>query len=195
MGLFGKCGIAVLAALCLASLPASASALEYVVSYTFTPATGATDVFAGNDVDVNVCTFCVFTGLEPWDLYITDAGGNVVNHLYAPVVDGFGDSNDGLYFSAGAPGGADPSIGQACPDPTLCQVADISGLTDITDLFNSLGISVIGGIDGMAVQSIPEPTSVALWGVGLLGLGSLLRRRARLARLSGPVPANQSSSN
>jgi hypothetical protein len=178
MGLFGKCGIAVLAALCLAGVPASANTLEYVVSFAFTPATGSTDVFAGNDVDVNICSFCVFTGLEPWDLYITDTGGNVVNHLYAPVVDGFGNSNDGLYFSAGAPGGADPSIGQSCPSPSLCQVEDPSGLTDVTNLFNSQGISVIGGIDGMTVQSIPEPASLAFCGIGILGLWGLRRRRA-----------------
>jgi hypothetical protein len=51
--------------LSLTTLPASASSLEYVVSYVFTPATGATDIFAGNDVDVNICQLCVFTGLEP----------------------------------------------------------------------------------------------------------------------------------
>jgi hypothetical protein len=188
MGLFGKCGITVLAALCLSTLPASASSLEYVVSYVFTPATGSTDVFAGNDVDVNICQFCVFTGLEPWDLYITDSVGTVVNHLYSP-------GNDDFDFSAGAPGGADASIGQPCPDPTLCQVKDPSGLTDVTNLFNSTGVSVIGGVNGMMVQAIPEPASVALWGIGLLGLGGLLRRRARLARQAGAVPDNQSSSN
>jgi hypothetical protein len=172
MRLFGKCGVAVLAALCLPTLPASASSLEYVVSYVFTPATGATDVFAGNDVDVNICQFCVFTGLEPWDLYITDTGGNVVDHLYSTGLDDFD-------FSAGAPGGADPFIGQPCPDPALCQMKDPNGLTDVTNLFNSTGLSVIGGIDGMAVQAIPEPASMALWGIGLLGLCGLRRRRPR----------------
>ena len=189
MGLFGKCGIAVLAAISLASLPCSASSLEYVVSYVFTPATGATDVFAGNDVDVNICQFCVFTGIgNAWDLYITDAGGTVVNHLY-------GQGNDDFDFSAGAPGGADPSIGQPCPDPSLCQVQDPSGFTDVTNLFNSTGLSVIGGINGMTVQAIPEPASLALWGIGLLGLCGLGRRRARLARPAGQVPRNQPNSN
>jgi hypothetical protein len=185
MGSFGKCSIALLAALSLTTLPASASSLEYIVSYVFTPATGATDVFGGNDVDVNICNFCVFTGLEPWDLYITDTGGNVVNHLYATGLDDFD-------FSAGAPGGADPSIGQPCPDPSFCQVEDPNGLTDVTNLFNSTGLSVIGGISGMTVQAIPEPASVALWGIGLLGLCSLGRRRARLARQAGRVSERQS---
>ncbi len=175
MDFFRKCGIAVLAALSIASVPASASTLEYVVSFTFAPATGSTNVFSGNDVDVNICSFCVFTGLEPWDLYITDTGGNVVNHLFSP-------GNDDFDFSAGIPGGADSSIGQACPDPGLCQIEDPSGFTDVTNLFNSQGISVIGGIDGMAVQSIPEPASLAFCGMGILGLWGLRRRRARRRR-------------
>jgi PEP-CTERM motif len=172
MGLFEKLGISAFAFLSFASVQAGASTLqpEYIVSFTFTPATGSTDVFAGNDVDVTICSFCVFTGLEPWDLYITDTGGNVVNHLFSP-------GNDDFDFSAGIPGGADPLIGQPCPDLSLCQVQDPSGLTDVTNLFNSQGISVIGGINGMTVQAIPEPTSLALWGVGILGLWRVRQRR------------------
>jgi hypothetical protein len=74
-------------------------------------------------------------------------------------------------------------------------VQDPSGLTDVTNLFNSTGLSVIGGINRMAVQAIPERTSVALCGIGLLGLGGLLRRRARLSRQAGRAPERQSSFN
>jgi PEP-CTERM motif len=180
MGLFGKYGIAVLAALCLVSAPASAGTLEYVVTYTFTPATGQADIFAGNDVDVNICQFCVYTFNAPWDLYITDGSGNVVNHLFSVVTDpSTGRTFNEFDFSAGAPGGADPSIGQPCPDPSLCQVQDPSGLTDVTNLFNSQVPSDIGGIDGMTVQSVPEPASLAFCGIGILGLWGLRRRRAR----------------
>lgn len=57
-----------------------------------------------------------------------------------------------------------------------------------TDLFDSVSITGIGsqgyGLDNITIQSVagvPEPASMAIWGISALGMGWVTRRKKRLA--------------
>jgi PEP-CTERM motif len=176
MNLFSKCTpVAALATLFLMTSPASAGVLVSTVSVVNAPVTASLQVFSDNEVNVQVCNFCVFTDFTPWDIFITDPSGNgiIIDHIYG--------EEDNLDFSTGAPGGGDASIGTVCS--FNCQEQGPGGFTDVTALYNSLGVSDVGGAQSMTVDDVvPEPGTVALLGLGLAGLCMLRRRQTVGAR-------------
>jgi hypothetical protein len=151
------------------SLPAVAGPvdpLSDVVTIAGAPSTLSVQVFESNEVNVTICSGCVFTDFAPWDLYLTepDGSGHVSGHLYG--------RDDSLFFSSGPAGGADASIGQLCPAANECAVESTIGPTDLTALFNALNVSDVGGAKLMTVESdaVPEPTFLPLFAIGLIGL-------------------------
>ncbi len=169
-------GIAILAVISLMSLPALADGvLSDTVTWENAPSSGSLQVFESNEV-VEVCSFCVFTDFQPWDLYLTepDGSGIVSDHLYG--------TNDNMFFASGPAGGADASIGQLCPVANECAVESTTGPTDLTALYNALGVSDVGGAGLLEVESIdttatPEPGYFAFLGLALPAVFFVARRK------------------
>jgi len=159
------------------SLPAMADTVDPVSdTVTWEDATsGSLQVLESNEV-VEVCSFCIFSDLQPWDLYLTepDGSGLVSDHLYG--------RDDNMFFASGPAGGADASIGQLCPVANECAIESTTGPTDLTALYNALGVSDIGGARLLEVESIdtsdtPEPGSFAFLGLALPAVFFVARRK------------------
>jgi hypothetical protein len=181
---FGTGVMLAIAGICLAGLPAAAATID-TITLTNAPSSDTFTIDDSQATPVELCNFCVFTDDTPWDLYITDPNGDgkVLDHVYSPGFGGPGTEFDALYFSTDTAGSSDASLGAACPNAGECIEETPGGITDLTALFNSLGVSDIGGIGGLTVQSYdsvaPEPGTLALFGLGIAGFGFVkLRRRA-----------------
>jgi hypothetical protein len=175
-------GIAILTAMFLMSLSAMADTVDPVSdTVTWEDATsGSVQVFESNEV-VEVCSFCIFSDLQPWDLYLTepDGSGIVSDHLYG--------RDDNMFFASGPAGGTDASIGQACPAANECAVESTTGPTDLTGLYNALGVSGIGDIPLLEVESIdttatPEPGYFGFLGLALPAVFFAARRKQAQAQ-------------
>ena len=56
-----------------------------------------------------------------------------------------------------------------------------SGFTDLTTLIVTSSDSLYPFMDNLevSVSAVPEPTTIALWGIGSLSMGLIARRRAK----------------
>jgi hypothetical protein len=146
-----------------------------------TDGAGGVDLTGGGMFDAFGTLFTLDSETVFSEIRLYDGGGRTVQHLFdkvGPVTDFqhfafFNDSGAANAFTLIAGAGAFDFtditsieiMGEAFGDNTVSPT--IGGLT--------LNVSLINGI------SVPEPTTVALFGAGLVGLGAVRRRRKTAA--------------
>jgi hypothetical protein len=115
-------------------------------------------------------------GTSPSVLTITDSGGNI---FYFVGVDLFGTSS----YSIVGMDGSTPEFtisGGSLGSSSYTNIP--ASLAQSKDPLTSLTITISGStdrLDWIELNEAPEPTSLILMGTGLLGLGTMVRRKMR----------------